>query len=365
MGAFRWAGVGVLGFVGFGMLFAGGAALFDRPSSRPVRLDRDAPEVVAFFAAERAWMATLDLAFTEHLLQVGDPGLRIRVLEVGDGPPVLVLPGGAGYVGHFAPLLAALDGYRFLLIELPGGGGSDGIDFRAVDYRQLVRDVLDEVYDRFDLDAVPMLASSRGGHHAWWYALDRPERVSASVQLGVPGYVEGTQVPAMLGLLGIPGLNHLLAATVLVPGSPDDAVASLEQVFGHPSETVRTLPDEFKTYWCAAQKLPTHGLTLRTAHELTLRLAGLRGWDPAVLITSAELAELNHPTLLVWPSNDPYGGPDVGRQLADILPDARLVEAGVGHVPWLDDTPAIATLVGDFLWESESDGQRGSEDAAP
>lgn len=349
MGVLQWAGIGALGILALGVLLVGGAALVDRPSRKPIRLDRDEPAVVAFLAAERAWLSSLGLEFTEHVVEIDDPALRVRVLEVGEGPPALVLPGGAGEGGHFAPLLAALDGNRFLLVNLPGGGGSDGVDLRAVDNNRLTRDLLDAVYDRFDLDAVPIIANSRGGHHAWWYALDRPQRVTASVQLGGPGYVEGTQVPFLLALLGVPGLNHLLASAILVPGSPDEAVAGLEQVFGHPSETVRTLPEGFKAYWYAAQHLPTHGPTLRTAHELTVRLAGLRGWNPAVLITSSELAELDHPVLLVWPSNDPFGDPDAGRRIAAALPEAELVEAGVGHLPWLDDTPGIAALVADVL----------------
>ncbi len=349
MRAVRWTGGGVLGLLGLGALVVGGAALLDRPSSRPIRLDRSAPEVVAFLDAERRWFASLGLAATEHVVEAGDAQLRIRVLEVGTGPTVVVLGGGAGEAGHVASLVAELEGFRFLLVNLPGGGGSDGIDLRAIDNRRLVRDLLDAVYDRFELASAPIVATSRGGHHAWWYALDRPQRVTASVQLGAPGFVEFTRVPAPLGQLGVPGINRLLASTLLVPRSPDRAVAGLRDVFGHPSATVRTLPEEFAQYWYAAQHLPTFGPTLRTGQELTVRLGGLRGWDPDVLITTDELSGIDHPVLLIWPSNDPFGDLAAGRRIAGVLPDARLIEAGIGHGPWLDDPDGIATHVGSFL----------------
>lgn len=62
----RWAGRGALGVVGLAALDVGTATLVDRPSRKPIRVDRDAPEVVTFLAAERALMASLDLAVSEH-----------------------------------------------------------------------------------------------------------------------------------------------------------------------------------------------------------------------------------------------------------------------------------------------------------
>ena len=68
---------------------------------------------------------------------------------------------GAAAVG-LAPLLAELEGYRFLLMNLTGGG-SDGIDLWSVDQRRLARDTLDAVYEHFGLDAAPVVAASLAG----------------------------------------------------------------------------------------------------------------------------------------------------------------------------------------------------------
>lgn len=344
----RWGAYGSVAVAVLVVVVVMIAALTDRPDADPLVLDADAPEMAAFLEAEQALMAHHGLDFTDHLVDVEAPGLRVRVLEVGDGPPVLALPGGAGEGGQFGSLLAELDGYRFLVVNLPGGGGSDGIDFRAVDNRRLVRDTLDATYDHFGVDSAPILASSRGGHHAWWYALERPQRVAASAQLGVPGYVEGTTVPAMLRPLGVPGLNRLLAPTVR-PASPADSVDGLEQVFGHPPETVASLPRPFQEYWHAAQHLPTFDLTMRSSTQLAVSRAGLGGWSDEIQIAIDDLAALDHPVLLVWPSNDPFGDAGTGQAIAGALPSARFEIAGVGHLPWLDDPAAVAELVARFL----------------
>ena len=345
---FRWGGRTLVGLAGLLLLVVVVAAVTDRPSGEPLVVDRETPAVAAFLDAEAAWFAHHALEPTEHLIGIEEPDLTVRVLEVGEGPPVLILPGGAGEGAYLTPLLAELHGYRLLLLNLPGGGASDGVDLRAIDERQLARDTLDSIYTHFDLDTAPIVASSRGGAWAWWYGLDRPDRVSASVQLGAPALVEGTTVPAAVGMLGIPGVNRLLTSA-LPPGSPEDAVTGLALLFGHPEETVALLSQPAQEFAYAAQHLPTFGLSWRSSIQESTRFAGLGGWEPDIEIGVADLTVLHHPTLLVWPSNDPFGGPEVGRELASHLPDTDLRFAGVGHLPWLDDASGVAELVAGFL----------------
>lgn len=345
----RRGGVALAGLIGLILLVILLAALTDRPSAEPLTVHRDAPEVVAYLEAERAFMAHHDLDYTDHDVEIEDPGLRVRVLEVGDGPPVLVVPPAAGEAARLAPLLAELDGYRYLLVNLPGGGASDGIDLRAVDHRRLALDTLDAVHDHFGLDATPIVASSIGGTWALWYGIDRPDRVTATVQLGVPVAVEGTTVPAALGMLGVPGLNRFVASALMPSASQDEAAAGFEQAFGHPARSVEAMPRPALEFEYALQQLPTYGLSWRGLGQDTFRLGGLGGWEPDVEIGLDDLARIQHPTLLVWPSNDPFGDPDAGQQVAAHLPDAELHAAGIGHLPWLDDPTGVAELIDTFF----------------
>jgi 2-hydroxy-6-oxonona-2,4-dienedioate hydrolase len=173
--------------------------------------------------------------------------------------------------------------------------------------------------------------------------------VTSTVQLGVPVAVEGTTVPARLGMLGVPGVNRFVTSVLMPSAHPAEAADGFGQAFGHPARSVEAMPRPALDFEYALQQLPTYGLSWRGLGQDTFRLGGLGGWDTHVEIGLDELAGLPHPTLLVWPANDPFGDIDVGRQVAAHLPDAELHVAGVGHLPWLDDPAGVAELIAEFL----------------
>lgn len=343
--ALRWLG-GVVG--GIGLLFvlaAVVAAATDRPSDTPVEIDPSEPAVAAYLDAEAALMAQHGLAYEEHTVELDDPDLTIRVLEVGDGPPVVIVPGETGEAARHAPLAAELDGWRLLLVNRPGGGASDAVDHRAVDLRELAVATLDAVYDVFGLDEAPIVANSVGGAWAWWYALERPERVPASAQLGAPGLVDGTAMPPAMRPLGIPGVNRLLLA-LIEPDGPDDAGEVL-MFLGHPEETLDADPDALLDLEYRARHLPTYRLAWRS---LVQEATGPLGeFADGYVLGRDELAGLAHPVLLLWPADDPFGDLEAGRHVAGLFPDADLEVVGVGHYPWLDEPAEAARLIDGHL----------------
>lgn len=353
---FTWSGFTLAGLVAVVVALVAVATAADRPGREPVTVDYRTPAVAAYLEAERAWMAYHGLEYTEHLVEVPEHGLQVRVLEVGDGAPVLFLPPAPGEAARFAPLLAELDSGRGLLVNLPGGGASDGIDLRAVEHRRLARNTLDAVYDHFNLDAAPVIGGSIGGTWALWYSLDRPARVTAGAQLGVPPGLEGTSVPLQLSALGVPGVNHIVTSILMPVAEPGDAGQAFEQAFGHPDGTAGSLPLPGLEYEYALQQLPTFQLTWRTLGQDAFSLGGLAGWDDEVAIGLDELRRISHPTMLVWPANDPFGDVDLGREIAGHLPDGRLHVAGVGHLPWLDHPEGVAELVAGFLADGFAGG---------
>jgi len=46
-----------------------------------------------------------------------------------------------------APLVAELGGYRCLMLDRPGWGGSDPVDYSQTAYRDLVADLMVEILD--------------------------------------------------------------------------------------------------------------------------------------------------------------------------------------------------------------------------
>ena len=78
----------------------------------------------------------------ERVLELDRPPLRLRVLEVGTGSPVLFLPGSGGAGPGWAPLLAELDGYRCLLLDPPNSGLSSRLEYARRTYGEMIAEVL-------------------------------------------------------------------------------------------------------------------------------------------------------------------------------------------------------------------------------
>jgi pimeloyl-ACP methyl ester carboxylesterase len=53
--------------------------------------------------------------------------------------------------------------------------------------------------------------------------------------------------------------------------------------------------------------------------------------------------------LFVWPENDRFLAPAVGKPSVDKIPTARFVTMPGGHFPWYDDTDRCASLVAEGL----------------
>lgn len=96
--------------------------------SRAVPIDQDDPRVIAARQAERRLYDYYELEPAHHPVALPRLGLRVRLTEVGSGPPVLVVPGNTGDGFPFAPLLAHLPGRRVIVLNRPGDGLSEGMD---------------------------------------------------------------------------------------------------------------------------------------------------------------------------------------------------------------------------------------------
>jgi pimeloyl-ACP methyl ester carboxylesterase len=60
------------------------------------------------------------LAPQRRFVDLVDPGVRVRVLAMGTGDPVLFVHGIATTADDWVPLMARLPGFRLLAIDLPG-----------------------------------------------------------------------------------------------------------------------------------------------------------------------------------------------------------------------------------------------------
>lgn len=320
------------------------------------RIDHDDPRCQAALAAERRLFEHYGLDYRVHFVEMAAPDLRVRVLEVGEGRPLLVVPGGAGDALFLAPLAAQLEGWRLIAVNRPGGGMSDGVDHRQVDVRQLAVHTLRTVADAFGLASTPIVCNSMGGLWSFWYTLAHPDRVSSMVQMGCPALALDTSAPFFMRLLGVPLLNNLIAP-MMQPGSVDKALEGL-RTQGSSQEDIDRMPSVTAEAAYHAFRLPTY---LDTWKTLIAAVATLSGASPRYRLGAHELRQVGCPVQLIWGENDPFGGLDVARRMEEVLPDARLHELPVGHLPFLDRPEETGRVIRAFLAEHEGERERISE----
>jgi len=282
----------------------------------------------------------------ENYLQLERPQRRLRVQVLGEGPPLLFLHGSPSCGTIWAALAAELSAcYRCFLLDLPGFGLSEALDYRSGDIQALVTEIIDSTLDALALDQVSLVASSSGGAMAYWYAMARPQRVRRIVQLGAPFVLEGAPVHMSNRLLAVPRLNQFLIGVLPVNLK---AMRSVYSQIGHgPAIEDGRIPACFLEW---SVQLSAETDTMATTANLVEACMSWGGIRPEAIIDQAALARITQPTQYIWSEGDPDGDATVARETAKRTPNSELhLLPGNGHLPWLDAAGEVAALMYSFL----------------
>lgn len=285
-----------------------------------------------FEAAEAKLLDEVGIKARVRWVDIPSLEIRARVLEVGEGEPILMVHGGGGFAAAWAPLMAKISGRRLLAVDRPGHGLSGFIDHRS-GVRRIATHFLSGVLDGLGLERADIIANSMGGLWTFWLALEQPWRISRIAQLGSPALVPGTQGPFPMRLLSVPAVNRILFRA---PGP-----SPLARMGEDPGLAPAALTGAFQ----AAQRLPDFERAWLSLLEACLTLG-----EPRIRIEEAELAGVAAPTLLLWGDRDPFGGFEAARRTAAALPHGQLVELpGAGHLPWVGMPDRCAAELSAFL----------------
>lgn len=296
--------------------------------------------------AYHSYGAGYDALLAEHGVKArpsftGD--LPVFVAEAGSGQPVLFLHGTPATSAVWIPLLTELNDVQAILVDRPGHGLSGAYDYAGCpDLRAHAVDFVSGLLDSLGLDQVVLAGNSLGGLWALWFALDRPERVRALVEIGAPPGLLGPRLPAMFGMLSVPWIARLLNR--LEP--PSDA--STRRLFRRMGDRPEVLTAHFVRAFTTGMSLPSVAGGMTRLIQRFVRMPG-RFADRRIWLEAPDLAGLEVPSLFVWGGRDFLGGPARGRQVAAAVPGARLVELDAGHLPWLERPNEVAQAVRTFL----------------
>lgn len=240
-------------------------------------------------------------------------GARIHFDVVGDGPPLLLLPGQANPARWWDPVRPDLAArHRTIAVDTLGTGRSDSPENGSpgspvYDTRRFAADAV-AVLDAAGVGRAHVYGTSMGGKIAQWVAVDHPERVGALI-LGctTPGGPAATVAgPDVVGPLAgpTPQARRALAELMVTPGWLD--------AHPHGADTVL-------------------GGRMRTAARIGHRRASARH------DASAELHRITAPTLVLHGTDDTFCPSGNAELLADGIPGAVLTWfPGARHAYFLE-----------------------------
>lgn len=291
--------------------------------------------------AERTLWGRYGLEPGERHVELSEPALRLRVVEVGSGRPVLFIPGTGGTGPYWAPLIRELSGVRCLLLDRPGWGLSSPIDYTSDDFGSLAATTLVKVLDALELDRVDMVGASIGGLWALHVAHRHPSRVGRVTVLGgMPNSEIG--VPRFIKLLSSP----IGAFLVRAPMSRKMLESQLRAV-GHGPSAAAGRMDDFIPWRLAFSR---YTASMRHERAMVRALRQGAGWRPGFAMEDRDLAEIRQPVRMIFGLADPTGTPEIWRRFIARLPNGELMLVpGAGHQPWWDEPAEVGAQVGSFL----------------
>ncbi len=264
-------------------------------------------------------------------------GVRTRVLEAGEGPPLVLLHGTGGHLEAFlrnVPTLAR--DFRVIAFDFVGHGYSDGPDepYTIDTYA----DHLEALLDALGIESAHLSGESLGGWVAAWTAARSPHRVDRLV-LVCPGNVT-------MKLEVMAALRDSTRRAVKEASRP--AVrARLEWLFAPANRELVT--DELVEVRYGIYTRP--GALATIENVLILQ-------DPEVrrryTWTEEWCSRITAQTLIFWTDQDPTGPPTEGELLQRWIPGSRLlVLPGAGHWPQWERPDAFDAIHRRFLSSGE------------
>lgn len=263
-------------------------------------------------------------------------GGTTQVIELGDGPPVLLVHGGLGEAFQWGPVLAPLSRRRRVLaVDRPGHGLADPFDYRGVDVLAHARQFLGDMLDAAGVRAAPIVANSMGGLWSTAFALAHPERVPRLALVGAPAGVK-RELPLGLRLGTLPVLKWVARALMKRPTREGVRGFFRQILVAHPER----LDDDFLDLAAASQLRNTP--TWFTLIDRSVEPGGLK----RELLLGERWRELSVPTTMIWGEQDAFGGPRDGEAIAAMNPSVRVVRIpDAGHAPWLDQPDRVVEAI--------------------
>jgi 2-hydroxy-6-oxonona-2,4-dienedioate hydrolase len=282
------------------------------------------------------WQELIAAPIHQHHVRVGE--VSTRVLEAGEGEPLILVHGAGGHIEAYARNIAALSKtFRVIALDMLGHGYTDKPDYPYGIDR--FSDHLVGTMDALGLERAHVSGESLGGWVSAWTAAHHPERVERLI-LNTPGNIANK--PQVMKLVKESSLKAVREA------SPETVRARLAWLFHDQSHVT----DELVAIRYAIYTQPGFERAMEN-------ILAVQEWEFREPYCWREewCSQITAQTLLLWTDHDPTGGLDEAEMLRGWIPGSRLhVIADAGHWPQWEQPEAFHRVHLDFLLRGAVNG---------
>ncbi|MEU7004068.1 alpha/beta hydrolase [Nonomuraea sp. NPDC046570] len=266
-------------------------------------------------------------------------GTQLAYRVIGDGDPVVCLPGGPADSRYLGDLGGLSTRRRLIVLDLRGTGRSATPEDTSSYHCDRLVDDVEALRDHLGLPSMDLLGHSAGTNIATQYAARHPKNVSKLALIGPSTRAVGIAITGETR-------RELARLRKNEPWFPA-AFAALEAITEGAGSDWDAISPFFYGRWDAtAQK---HHAASQPSNKQAVTLFAAEGaFTPET--TRAALATCQAPVLLLAGEFDLNSPPRSAAEFAGLFPDATLVvQPGAGHYPWLDDADQFAATTAAFL----------------
>ena len=271
-------------------------------------------------------------------------GTRLAYVELGEGPPLLCLPGGPGRASAYLEDLGGLSAERTLVrLDTRATGHSEvPADPSSLRFDRLAGDV-EALREHLSLDRVDVLGHSAGCLVAQAWAAAHPERVRSLVLVTPTDRLQGGHRSDVAAIRTTRSGEPWYAEAAEAQAALADAPPAQQQAL------VRATRPFFYGRW--DERTQAHAATADRQSSKRAELgfgAGIEDVDLTGMLGA--LAQLDAPVLVVGGERDALTGvASVELVAGSFLRAQTAVLPGAGHFPWVDEPAAFRAVVSSFL----------------
>lgn len=257
-------------------------------------------------------------------------GIRTRVLEAGEGTPLILLHGTGGHIEAYARNIPELSKhFRVICIDMLGHGYTDKPDYPyGID---AYSDHLLAVIQALNLERIYLSGESLGGWVAAWFSAEHPEYVISQV-LNTPGNVNSK--PEVMKGLRESTLKAVLEA------SYENVKTRLEWLmFDKTQVTDELIKCRYDIYTQPSYQKAVYNIV----HLQDVEARKKYIWDPSWC------GKISVPTLLAWTDHDPTSTVEEAQPIKEMIPNSELVVIeNAGHWPQWEQVEEFNKVIIDF-----------------